>query len=94
MYALSFTSRFEKDLKLIKKRSLKDLNLIHDFLKNELAIKGAAGLPPKFRAHKLSGNYEDNWECHVRGDLLIIWIEITEENNIILVRAGSHSDLF
>ncbi len=94
MYALSFTNKFEKDLKLIKKRSLKDLALIHDFLKNELAIKGATGLPPKFRAHKLSGNYADNWECHVKGDLLIIWIEVTKENEIILVRAGSHSDLF
>lgn len=94
MYTLSFTNRFEKDLKLIKKRSLKDLSLIHDFLKNELAIKGAAGLPSKFHAHKLSGNYKDNWECHVKGDLLIIWIEITRENEIILVRAGSHSDLF
>ncbi len=94
MYTLSFTNRFEKDLKLIKKRSLKDLGLIHSFLKNELATKGTAGLPSKFRAHKLSGNYKDNWECHVRGDLLVIWIEITEENEIILVRAGSHSDLF
>jgi len=94
MYTLSFTNRFEKDLKLIKKRSLKDLSLIHDFLKNELAIKGATGLPSKFRAHKLSGNYNDNWECHVKGDLLIIWIEITGENQITLVRAGSHSDLF
>ena len=77
MYTLSYTARFEKDLKLIRKRSLKELDLILDFLKNELAIKGAAGLPSKFRAHKLSGNYKDNWECHVKGDLLIIWIEIT-----------------
>ena len=94
MYALSFTNRFEKDLKLIKKRSLKDFSLIRDFLKDELAIKGAVGLPPKFRTHKLSGNYKDNWECHIKGDLLIIWIEITMENEIVLVRAGSHSDLF
>ena len=79
MFTLSFTGRFEKDLKLIKKRSLKDLALIHDFLKNELAFKGAAGLPSKFRAHKLSGNYKDNWECHIKGDLLIIWLEITTE---------------
>ena len=43
MYILNFTNRFERDLKLIKKRSLKDLGLIHDFLKNELAIKGAKG---------------------------------------------------
>ncbi len=94
MYTLSFTNKFEKDLKLIKKRSLKDLWLIHDFLKNELAIKGAAGLSSKFHAHKLSGNYKDNWECHVKGDLLVIWIEMTGENEIVLVRAGSHADLF
>jgi len=94
MYVLSFTNRFERDLKLIKKRHSKDLSLIQDFLKDELATKGAAGLPAKFRAHKLSGNYKDNWECHVKPDLLIIWIEVTGENEIILVRAGSHSDLF
>jgi mRNA interferase YafQ len=94
MYTLSFTNRFEKDLKLIKKRSLKDLNLISFFLKNELIVKGAAGLPKKYRAHKLSGNYNDNWECHIKGDLLIIWLEITIENESILVRAGSHADLF
>jgi mRNA interferase YafQ len=58
MYALSFTNRFEKDLKLIKKRSAKDLRL-HDFLKNELAVNGAACLPSRFRAHKLSGDYND-----------------------------------
>ena len=88
MYTLSFTNRLEKDLKLIKKRSLKDLKLIHDFLKNELVIKGAEKLPQKFRAHKLSGNYQDNWECHIKGDLLVIWLEITEDNEIILVRAN------
>ncbi len=94
MYVLSYTNKFERDLKIIKKRSLKDLALIQDFLKNELAVKGAEGLPSKYRAHKLSGNYKDNWECHVKGDLLIIWIEIIAENEIVLVRAGSHSDLF
>lgn len=67
MYALSFTNRFEKDLKLIKKRSAKDITIIHDFLKNELAPKGAAGLPSKFGAHKLSGNYKDNWNVMLRG---------------------------
>ena len=79
MYTLSFTNKFEKDLKLIKKRSLKDAELIQHFLKNELAVKGALGLPEKFRAHKLSGEYKDNWECHVKGNLPVNWIEINEQ---------------
>lgn len=94
MFTLSFTNKFEKDLKLIKKRSPKDLNLILSFLKEELSLKGASSLPAKFKAHKLSGEYKDNWECHVKGDLLVIWIGVNNENEIILIRAGSHSDLF
>jgi len=55
---------------------------------------GAAGIDKKYHPHKLSGNYKDNWEAHIKPDVLIIWFEITNENEIILVRAGSHSDLF
>jgi len=94
MYTLSYTNRFEKDLKLIKKRSIKDFNLCQEFLKHELSLKGAVNLPRKYKAHKLSGNYQDNWECHIKPDLLIIWIEVTDEMEIKLVRIGTHSDLF
>jgi mRNA interferase YafQ len=94
MYALSYTNRFEKDLKLVKKRSIKDFNLCLQFLKHELSRKGAAGLPRKYKAHKLTGNYKDNWECHIKPDLLVIWIEVTDDMEIKLVRLGTHSDLF
>ena len=46
------------------------------------------------KAHKLVGEYKDNWECHIKPDLLIIWIQIESPNIIKLVRIGSHSDLF
>jgi len=94
MFILSYTSQFERDLKLIKKRSVKDLNLCLAFLKNELRCKGAVGLPRKYKAHKLTGNYKNNWECHIKPDLLIIWIEVTDDMEIKLIRIGTHSDLF
>lgn len=94
MYKLDYTNRFLKDLKLIKKRSSKDFALVANFIENELAIKGAAGLDKKYKSHKLSGNFADNWECHIKGDLLIIWIEITADMHISLIRLGTHSDLF
>jgi mRNA interferase YafQ len=59
-----------------------------------LEKSGAAGIDKKHRPHKLSGNYKDNWEAHIKPDLLIIWFEITEQDEIILLRIGSHSDLF
>lgn len=94
MFQLNYTNKFLKDLKRIKKRSQTDFNLIGKFVKNELRLKGAVGLDPKYKTHKLSGNYANNWECHIKPDLLIIWIEITPENTIELIRIGSHSDLF
>jgi mRNA interferase YafQ len=48
----------------------------------------------KHLPHKLTGNYKGNWEAHIKPDLLIIWFEITEENEIILLRLGTHADLF
>ena len=94
MFTLNYTNRFLKDLKLIKKRSIKDFESVGKFLEHELIIKGADNLDRKYKAHKLSGKYQDNWECHIKPDLLIIWIEINSNNKITLVRLGSHADLF
>lgn len=47
----------------------------------------------QYRPHKLSGKYEDFWECHIENDWLLIWY-IDNEDNLILVRTGTHSDLF
>jgi mRNA interferase YafQ len=93
MFVLTITGQFKKDLKTIKKRSLKSHQLVFDFL-SELKITGAAGIDKKYLPHKLTGNYKDDWEAHIKPDLLIIWFEITHNNEILLLRAGSHSDLF
>ncbi len=59
MYKISTTNRFEKSLKLCKKRNY-DLNLLKLVI-DELAINGK--LQPKFKPHKLKGNYINCWEC-------------------------------
>lgn len=49
-------------------------------------------LPEKNKDHNLSGNYADKRECHVLPDWLLvyrIW-----NNELILYRTGTHSDLF
>ena len=89
MYELYYTSRFKKDLK--KFRS--EIDLIGDFLKL-LQKKGIKGIPSNMRPHRLKGNYSDNWECHVKPDLLVIWMQFESPKKIILVRVGSHADLF
>ncbi len=93
MYRLIPTTQFKKDLKRIKKQSNISFLLISEFLK-KLTIEGALGIDKKYKTHKLSGNYKDNWEAHIKPDLLIIWFEVIEEKEINLIRTGSHSELF
>ena len=46
----------------------------------------------KHHAHKLSGEYAGFWECHIESDWLLIY-DITDEA-VLLVRTGTHTDLF
>jgi mRNA interferase YafQ len=92
MYRLIISTKFKKDLKKVSK-SPTDKNLITNVLKL-LMDKGASGIPKSMVVHKLKGNYKGNWECHIKSDLLIIWIQIESPNVISLIRIGSHSDLF
>jgi len=92
MYNLDFTTKFKKDLKKIKNNK-KDFRLVVDVLKI-LKESGVIAIPKSMRPHMLAGNYKDNWECHIKPDLLIIWIQIESPKTIKLIRIGSHSDLF
>lgn len=92
MYKLISTTRFKKDLKKVKKNS-KDFEITVVILKI-LTLEGSGGIPKEMKPHKLKGNYNNNWECHIKPDLLIIWFQIEEDKTITLIRIGSHSELF
>jgi mRNA interferase YafQ len=93
MYQIQYTGQFRKDLKLIKKRSDNEFELLREMVKT-LEFGGHSLIPSKHKPHILSGHYSKHWECHVLSDLLLIWRQNDSEKSIILVRAGTHSDLF
>lgn len=93
MYQIVASNKFLKDLKLLKKRSLKDFALLQDIV-TILTEKGHLGLSKKHHPHKLTGNFSGYWECHVKPDLLLIWGENDSIKLIELIRTGTHSDLF
>jgi len=93
MYQIVASNKFLKDLKLLKKRSLKDFALLQDVV-TILTEKGHLGLSRKHFAHKLTGNFSGYWECHIKPDLLLIWDENEAIKLIELIRTGTHSDLF
>jgi mRNA interferase YafQ len=49
-------------------------------------------LPAAYRAHKLSGEWKGLWECHIEADWLLIY-QVTP-NEVLLIRTGTHRDLF
>jgi len=93
MFEIVTSTKFLKDLKLLKKRSVQDFQLLQQLI-TLLAEKGHKGLHKNHKPHKLSGIYKGYWECHVKPDLLLIWDENEQINLLELVRTGTHSDLF
>jgi mRNA interferase YafQ len=89
MYTLKITSQFKKDLKKIQNNPTKIKHL-----KEALELLEQDGvLPEKYKPHKLIGDYVGFMECHIEGDLLLIWLD-PEDNIIKLIRLGTHSQLF
>ena len=90
MYQVRITKTFRKDTERCRKRGY-DMEL----LKEAVRILEAEGkLPSTYRPHKLSGNYEGCWECHLKGDWLLIWEQYDDELLLLFTGTGTHSDLF
>lgn len=90
MYTIFYTNQFEKSLKRCQKRGL-DLSVIKTAIK---LLEMDGKLPPKYKAHKLTGNYSGFWECHLKADWLLVWMQNEEELTLLFTDTGSHSDLF
>jgi mRNA interferase YafQ len=88
MLNLQSQKQFEKDLVRAKKRG-KNMAKIESII---MLLISAHPLPAKNREHKLQGNFKDFWECHIEADWLLIYKKTSTE--IILIRTGTHSDLF
>lgn len=82
------TRQFKKDVKRMRKRG-KDLEKIKAVI--DLLV---AGEPPphKHHDHKLEGNWIGRRDCHIEPDWILI-CKLTEDE-LLLERTGTHSDLF
>ncbi|ROS87288.1 type II toxin-antitoxin system YafQ family toxin [uncultured Duncaniella sp.] len=89
MKELKLSGQFRKDLKRYKHQrdKLEALEHILGYLQRGEAI------PQEYKPHMLSGDYKGHLECHVQNDLLLIWFDRTTDT-VVLVRFGTHSELF
>lgn len=88
MREVTLTAQFEKDVKRAKKRS-------YDMSKLTKAIRllGQGDLKDRqYQDHPLKGKYEGMRECHLSPNWLLIYHSSIEQ--VLLVRTGTHADLF
>ncbi len=88
MLLIVWETQFKKDYKVAVKRN-KDLSKLLSIITD---LQQGKPLPAKNKNHKLKGNYSGSWECHIEPDWLLIY-ELTKVE-LILVRTGTHADLF
>ena len=90
MYTIRMTKTFRRDVERCHKRGY---NM--ELLKTAIRLLEADGaLPKEYRPHKLSGNHEGTWECHLKGDWLMLWEQNDTELTLLFTGTGSHADLF
>ena len=90
MLTISYSSRFKKDYKIIKKRGY-DMTLLEEVL---TLLSEEQPLPQKYRDHVLIGNFIGHRECHITSDWLLIYKIEANDLLLSLPRTGTHSDLF
>ena len=85
---LCTTTAFEKDMRRIRKQS-KDLDKLEAIVNH---LQNQERLPARCRPHLLRGDWKGHWDCHVDPDWLLLY-RLTEKD-LVLVRTGSHAELF
>ena len=87
-YRLFKTNSFKRSYKKLRLTDEEDLAYI-DIIYNLLCD---VRLVEKYKDHQLIGKFKDFRECHIKPDLLLIYM--IEDNILKLVDIGSHSELF
>jgi mRNA interferase YafQ len=89
MRTIARTTKFKRDYKREKKAD----RALDDALVPIIELLVADGaLPERLRDHALVGDLKGYRDCHVKPDLVLIYAK--SDNELTLVRLGSHSELF
>ncbi len=88
MYSIFRTTNFKKQY---KKLSIKDKLFTKDII---ITLAKGEELNQKYKDHKLTGNFKDLRECHIKPDLLLIYKIDDGILELALVQIGNHNSLF
>ena len=79
---------FKRDMKRLK-RGRFDFSKLSTII---LKLAKKEKLEAKYSDHALTGNWKGHRECHIAPNWLLIYK--IKDNDLLLIRTGSHSELF
>jgi len=88
MRSIRYLGQFKRDFKRIEKRGsdMKKLRAVIQKLVNEEELEA------RYKDHPLQGKYAGARDCHVNPDWILIYAIV--DNELRLIRTGTHADLF
>lgn len=87
-YKVIYSKQYKKALKKLDKADIQAVEIVLGCLANDEILE------PKYKDHKLKGEFEGFRECHIKPDLLLIY---EKREKLLILKAialGSHSALF
>jgi mRNA interferase YafQ len=91
MLTIRWSSAFKRDYRKIKLSAHRNIDSLLDPVLQVLAANQSP-LAERYLDHPLSGKWKGYRDCHIRPDLLLIYQK--SSSVLLLVRLGSHSELF
>ncbi len=90
MLEIVLSNHFKRDLKRAVRRG-RDVTLLEKIVNN---LAERRPLPESNRDHSLTGKWSGYRECHIQPDWLLIYKVNDNELFHLLMRTGTHADLF
>jgi mRNA interferase YafQ len=81
------TKRMDKDVKQLKSRHY-DMNKLGAIVKD---LRLGVPLDPKYKNHKLGGNYKGYFDLHIEPDWVLLYQ--VDDDCVYLYRTGTHAVL-
>jgi mRNA interferase YafQ len=89
-YSIRATKRYRRDIKRLKKSGC-DLDTLEGVID---LLACSKKIPARFKNHQLQGRLKGIEECHIESDLLLLYQRNKSELVLILIRVGSHAEVF
>ena len=89
-----YAKDFVDDWKNLEHSGKHDMNRIKEAI--SLLVKNDGSLPAEWRDHELKGPFKGMRECHVKGDLLLVY-QIGKKSYcevVVFLNIGTHSEIF